>query len=124
VPLPEVLPDVLPDEPPVAPPDGDVGVRFFASVVLPAEPLVEPLVLPDGLAVLPPLAERLLSLSQPDKSVPAKASAKATVRIRFMGCGSFPDRKRSNNRACRRNFCCYAVFRALLYRRVAAVSAR
>src|SRR5688500_2453229 len=79
-----VLPDVLPEEPP-----GDDGEGFFfgCSVELPAEPLG----LPDGLLAVPPLpAGRLaLSRSQPDKSVPAKASAKTTERIRFMGCDSF-----------------------------------
>jgi hypothetical protein len=91
------LPDVLPL--PVAPPegdDGDCGLFFGCWPELPAEPLVEPLVLPDGLAVLPLLA--LLSLSQPDKSVPARASAKATERIRFMGIAPFEPRKEQQPR--------------------------
>jgi hypothetical protein len=86
-----VVPDVLPELLPAAPPDGDDGLRFAGSVVLLDEPLAEPLELPDGLLAVPPLpAGRLaLSRSQPDKSVPAKASAKTTERTRFMGCGSF-----------------------------------
>src|SRR5688572_25309454 len=65
------LPDVLPL--PVAPPegdDGDCGLFFGCWLELPAEPLADPLVLPDGLLAVPPLpAGRLaLSRSQPDKS--------------------------------------------------------
>ena len=55
----------------------------------------------DGLLAVPPLpAGRLavLSRSQPDKSVPAKASAKTTGRIRFMGCHSFRTADRATNR--------------------------
>ena len=64
--------------------DGVVGagVLFFSwSDVLPAEPLAEPLALPEGLAVPPVPAGR----SQPDRRPPARASAKTIDRIRFMG---------------------------------------
>jgi hypothetical protein len=93
-----VLPDVLPEEP--LGDDGDCGLFFGCSVGLPAEPLAEPLVLPDGLLAVPPLpAGRLaLSRSQADKSVPAKASAKATERIRFMGVAPFEPRKEQQPR--------------------------
>jgi hypothetical protein len=71
--------------------DGVCGFFFGCSVELPAEPLGL-LGLLEGLLAVPPLPAgrlALLSLLQPDKSVPAKASAKTTGRIRFMGSYSF-----------------------------------
>jgi len=81
-----LVPDVVPDGlPGLAGVTGD-GVLFFgwSGDVLPADPLAEPLALPDGLAVPPLPAGR----SQPDRT-PARASAKTIDRIRFMGVAPF-----------------------------------
>jgi hypothetical protein len=82
-----VFSGVVPDVPPEGD-DGVCGFFFGCSVELPGVPLG----LLEGLLAVPPLPAgrlALLSLLQPDKSVPAKASAKTTGRIRFMRVYSF-----------------------------------
>ena len=79
------MPDVLPDGLPGLAGVVGAGVVFFgwSGEVLPADPLAEPLVLPEP-AVLPLPAGR----SQPERT-PARASAKTIDRIRFMGVAPF-----------------------------------